>query len=388
MIRRLMSKLIILAAVLVLCGSAYAADPAPPADKTVAAAANLIDMQFTDTPLPVALDAMFKDTGKRYVLLDTSLQQFRVTAVLRNVTFDTALTQLLRNLGATYEVAEDGAYQIQSLPQQFATTPARPETPAARASYGTAMAQPQAEVQTSVNDLKYINAYDAANVIANAPGVQQVSASNGNRLIIQATPEGFNNASQILAGLDTDKSLPRPIRLKLTAKITVTNAGKPKTYEASTESVGAEQSPSLLNLQAQVLYNTNYNTVVDKRVPKQSTPHVQNNSLFDAAITPSIGSGGRISLVGRGHFSCPLTASPGNVLSKDFDLAASVTPGKPYTIAAGSVRMAIGDVAFTVSITATPEEGHVPVPPPAANQFGGYGGGNRRNSGGAPARGW
>lgn len=383
MIRRLMPNLIlclILAAVPIV---AVAAEPAAQAKPVY----QIADMQFSDTPLQTALEAMFKNSGKTFVL-DPALQQFKVTAVLKNVGFDTALTQMLLNLGATYEVAKDGVYHIKGLPQQFVTTSAAPQAaPASTASYGTAMARPQGEVQTTVSDLKYINAYDAANVISKAPGVQQVSAANGNRLIIQATPEGANNAAQIIAGLDSDKTLPRPIRLKLTTKITVTDSGKPKTYEATTESVCAEHSPSLLNLYALTRYETNYSTVVAQQVVKQSSANFQNDSLLDATITPSIGSDGRISLVGRGHFEYPLTPPPGNVLSKAFDLAASVSPGKPYTIASGSMRMAIGDVAFTVSITATPEEGRVPVPPPVANPQGGYReygpAGGRGNYGGA-----
>lgn len=368
--RCLMYKLILCLALALMPAIAMAAEPVSspkPAEQQI------VDMQFTDMPLPTALEAMFKGSGKSFTL-DPGLQQFRVTAVLKNVGFDTALHQLLLNLGATYELTKDGVYNIKSLPQQFVTTnSAAPKAARAEgASFGTPMTKAQGEVQTTVSDLKYINAYDAANVIANAPGVQQVSAANGNRLIIQATPEGVNNAAQIIAGLDSDKSLPRPVRLQLTAKITVTDAGKPKTYEASTESVGAEQVPSLLNLNAISRYATNYNTVVGRQVVKQSTPNFQNDSLLNATITPSIGSTGRISLVGMGRFEFPLTPPPGNVLSKDFDLAASVAPGKPYTIASGSVRMAVGDVSFVVTITATPEEGHVPVSPLLNNQQGGY----------------
>ncbi len=383
--RYLAPDFIICAALLMLCTAAFAASSDSPPPKPDASVKNPLDMQFTDTPLHIALDAMFKGSGKNYTL-DPALQQFKVTAVLKNVSLDTALTQLLRNLSAIYEVAEDGTYNIKSLPQQSfsVNAPTSAATPAA--SPRVSANQPQGEVQTTVSELKYISAGDAAEVISKAPGVQQVSAANGNRLIIQATPEGLNNAAQIIAGIDSNRTLPKPIRLKLTAKVTVTESGKPKTYEASTESVGAEFRKSLLDLSAVSVYHTNYDKVVDKQVVKQSIPNFQNDALLSATVIPKIVSDGRISIHGTGHISLPMTPPPGNVLSKDFDIAASVEPGKPYNVASGSVRMTIGDAAFVVSITATPEEGYVDVPPPVYGQQGGYGGyaprGSQYNYGG------
>lgn len=349
-----------------------AAEPVPP-PKTVD---QPIDVQFSDTPLPAALDAMFKGTGKTCTL-DPALQQFRITAVFKNVSFDTALTQVLSALGATYEVTKEGVYHIKSVPQQWMTQQAAPAPATAPPAVGAAsdsVAKSQGAVQTTVSTLNYINAYDAANAIANARGVQQVSAS-GNKLIIQATPEGNSNAAQIIAGLDNDKSLPRPVRLKMSAKITIGTVRGPKTYEASTESVGAEQAPVLLNLDTQETYNYTNGPV---RASKLQAPQIQRTSLVNATIVPSINPDGRIGLVGKGRFSFPLGSGPGAAVSKDFGIAASALAGKPYTVAAGSMNLPVGKVDFAVTVTATPEEGRVYMSPSQYNaqQNGSYGGGN------------
>lgn len=369
--QRLVFKLVLCLVLISIPIIVMAAEPVPP-PKTVD---RPLDIQFSDTPLATALDAMFKGSDNSYTL-DPALQQFRVTAVLRNVSFDTALTQVLSALGATYETNKQGVYNIRSVPQQVMTQQAAPPaaaTPPSR-TIGSSAAKSQGEVQTTVSNLKYINAYDAANAIANARGVQQVSTANGNKLIILGTSEGNYNAAQIIAGLDTDKSLPRPVRLKMSAKITVSTIRGPKTYEASTESVGAEQAPVLLNLDTQEPYN--YNNGAVRQNYKLQPSQIQRMSLVNATIVPSINPDGRIGLVGKGRFSFPLGSGPGAEVSKEFGVAASVLAGKPYIVAAGSMHLQIERVDFAVTVTATPEEGRVYMSPSQYNaqQNGNYGG--------------
>lgn len=365
----------------------------------------IVDMDFRDTPLPNAIDMLFKETGISYTV-DPSIQQLKVTAVLRNIPLKTAITQLLNAAGATFSVDTQGIYHIGGVAQQVYL----PRSQNALGAPAAPAANNNALLKSQVVNTKYIGAGQAADVISNTPGLNQVQTTGSGQLILNGTQEGIDAAVQTVNAIDNDRALPRPVRLKITAKITVGTAKGPKTYEASTESVGAERAPSLLSLQATVMYHTNYNAIMGKQLVKQSTPNFYNHSMVDATIVPFLSGDGRISLTGRGHFGCPFGTDPGNELSKDFDLAASVMPGKPFTVAAGSMHLAIGDVDFVVTIVATPEEGRVPlsavnspmggyggVPPSGNGGYGGYGnnsgygrygGPNNGNYGGAANRGW
>lgn len=359
----------------------------------------IVDMDFKDAPLSSAIEMLFKESGISYTV-DPSIQQLKVTAVLKNVTLETAITQMLNAAGAKFSVDAQGVYHIGGLPQQV-------YLPRAQAAPGPPMASSSntnAAFRSQVVNTKYISAGQAADVISNTPGLNQVQTTGTGQLIINGTQEGIDAALQTVNAIDNDRALPRPVRLKITAKITAGTVKGPKTYEASTESVGAERAPSLLSLRATVMYHTNYTAIVGKQLVKQSTPNFYNHSMVDATIIPFLSGDGRISLTGRGHFGCPFGTDPGNELSKDFDLAASVVPGKPFTVAAGSMHLAIGDVDFVVTITATPEDGHVPLSAvnspmggyggvqPSTNQRGGYDGyggpNNNGNYGRGPARGW
>lgn len=381
----LVLKLVLMLVLISIPIAVMAAEPVPPPK----AADMPIDVQFSDTPLPAALDAMFKGSGKSYVL-DPGLQQLQVTALLKNVSLNEALGQVLKAAGAAYYVDGQGVYQISAKANQQQNAPMPVPVGSDQQAAGSAVASTS---PTQVIDVKYLNAGDIADVIRmNTPGVN-VAATTGNKLILSGTQKGIDTAVQTVGALDSQDALRKPVRLKVTAKITVGTAKGPKAYEASTESVGAEGMPSLLNLQTVVPYYTSYSTVTAKgQVIKQSTPNFTTTSLVNATITPSVGPDTRISLVGRGHFSCPLSNAPGSELSKDFDVAASVLPGKPFTVAAGSVHLQIGNVDFVVTITATPEQGYVPSSSLMNSQpQGGYGSvqpsmtnpGNRGNYGGS-----
>lgn len=390
----------------------------------------VIDMELKDVPLPEAIDALFKDTGISYTL-DPAVQQLRVTAMLKNIPLDQALRGVLKAAGAVYRV-ENSIYVIGPRPSGSAEPVGEPGKapamvfgpPGASLTAGTSnppggnMPRPQGAlpglaspsgdgIVTRVIDLKYVSAGDVAPMFASR-GVS-VSATSGNKLIITGSVQAMGEAAALISAIDDESALARTIRLKMTAKITVSTAKGPKTYEASTESVGAEQTASLLNLETQTPYHTDYSTVTKQnQVVKQSQLNFSRIKLVDATIVPTMGQDGRVGLAGRGHFAFPFGTTPGTELSKDFDIGASAASGKPVVVAAGSATLDIGKAEFSVSITATPEQGRVHFAPPSDEPaigapgmprppggYGGqtdygrsYGGGGGYGGGGSGARSW
>ncbi len=345
--------------------------PGLPSDKP-------IDMEFKDVPLGEAIAALFKDTGVSYTI-DANIQELKVTAVLKNVTLDQALKGVLRAAGGVYRV-ENGMYIISARPAVSPEPVGQPSAILGPPGAAPGMAsQPGGDVVTQIVGLNYVSAGDVAPMIAGR-GVT-VSTTNGNKLILTGSSQAVNQVMALIRAVDDETALARTIRLKMTAKVTVQTAKGPKTYDASTESIGAEQTPSLLNLQTQMPYYTEYSAVAkDGKTVKQRQPNFQQAKLVDATIVPTMTADGRIGLAGRGHFSFILGTPPGTEISKDFDIAASAEPGKPTVVAAGSATLDVGKVEFSVSVTATPEAGRVHFAPPQGSptpgmQPGAYGGG-------------
>lgn len=302
-----------------------------------------INTEIKDLPLSEVIDKMFKDTGVSYTL-DPAVQQLKVTAVLRNISLDEALKAVLKAAGAVYRV-ENGVYSI---------GPKRALPATMESATGGAPAGPMVN---EVVSLKYVSAGDIASLVKAGHSQLSVSATSGNKLFLSGTPADVDDAKALIAKLDDESALAGTIRLKMTARVTVDTVKGPKTYEASTESVGAEQMGSLLNLET------------------QSQPNFARTKLVDATIVPTVGADGRIGLAGRGCFSFAFGPAPATGISKDFDIAASAAPGKPVVVAAGSATLDIGKVEFTVTMTATPEEGRVRIPSLSGTPGGGYGGG-------------
>ncbi len=134
-------------------------------------------------------------------------------------------------------------------------------------------------------------------------------------------------------------------------------------YSTSTENVGAEKASILLNLRLQKAYTQTISVVTEKKVSKSPVTNFTNTNLLGVVVTPSINQDGTVVLSGKGSFTFPFGSTPGNEVSKDFDIAASVSPGKPYVVATGSMNLESENMNFTVTITATVEKGRVYVTP-------------------------
>lgn len=321
-----------------------------------------VNLDLKDVDVSDALKALFNGSGKSYSF-DTSVSPVKISAVLKDIPFDPALKVIVKAAGLVYRV-ENGVYIISSIQRQMSTVP---QSPSMDTTVCTGMI-------TEVINLKYVNAGDIAPFVkARSANPLNVTATSGNRLVLYGTEDDIDSAKKTISALDTENAMPRPIRLKLAAKITVATAKSPKVYEASTESVGAEQTPVSLDLETTVPHYAVTTATRDKKKATSQKTDYMASKWLSAKIRPSMNADSSISLLGIGKFSYNL-GHPGGELTKEFDLAASVEAGKPYNIAAGSASLSIGKVDFVITIVASPEKGRVQVTPQDnALQPAGYG---------------
>lgn len=322
----------------------------------------VINMELKDMPLPDAIDALLKDTGISYSI-EPNAQQLKVTAVLKSIPLDSAFKGVMKAAGAVYRV-ENNVYRI-ALRPVFSTTMEN--------TYGDSV------VGLSVNEvvsLKYVNAGDIASLVKTGHSQLSVSATDGNKLFLSGPAVEVDDARALIAKLDDESALSKTIRLKLAVKIITTTSKGRKTYEQSTESIGAEGMPAILHLQILTPYYTSHSTVATNgKVIKQTTPNFITTPL-QATVVPTLEADGRIGLTGKGIFEFAFL-SPGMSIpaqiQKSFYVAASEVAGKPTTIAAGTATLDTGKAEFTVTMTATPEQGRVRVPSQPETPSVGYG---------------
>lgn len=304
----------------------------------------IVNIEAKNMPLVEVLRIIFDNTKLSYTL-DQGLEALSVTATLKNTPFEVALRSVTSTAGLVYRI-RDGVYLISSKPQV--------EVPSSK--YGFADTPTVSDTNRSgraaeVIDLKYLNAGDITRFITGRSSVPlSVTATSGNKLILYGSMEDLDAAKKFVSALDVESALPRPVRLKLLAKVTVSTAKGPKVYSASAESVGAEQTKIMIMQQNMAL-----SSAKEANACKQSAIY--------ASITPLIDSDGTIGLSGGGSFLFPFGAETVNTLTRSFNITASVMPGKPYIIAAGSVNLDTGKADFELSVVVTIEKGRVYVTP-------------------------
>ncbi len=346
-----------------------------------------IDMDFKDTPLPDAIGALLKDTGISYTV-DPSIQQLKVTAVLKNVTLKQAFEQVVRASGAQYRT-NDGVYTISLAP----TTTGRATTLQGPPGYAAA------DDVSEIIELKYVDSDWAAAVLSQNRDVS-VTTLGKSKIRLTGSQGAIDDAKDLIAALDDETAFPRIVRLKMDVKATVHTAKGPKAYDTTTESVGPDKGIVLLNLSAVMPYMTTYTTVTKTGQPiKQSQPNFISAPAIYVTMMPTITADGSISLTGKGSISIAFGSPIPTQIAKDFDVAASATPGQPVVVAAGSATTDQGKAEFKVTVTATVEKGRARavglLPSAAPAGFGdnnrGYGGSvmntNNRGYGGTPGYG-
>ena len=216
---------------------------------------------------------------------------------------------------------------------------------------------------TQVVETNFLKPAELVSLISNSvPGSVQISATSQNKMIVSGPRQDVETALKLISAFDVESALSKTVRVRLTAKVVVTTSKGAKTYDESTESVGADGPPSLLNLQAVSPYNINHSTVTAKGNRQAVVAQLHYCSTVDATLVPTVNADGQIGLAGRGRSSSASSAP-----AQQSPLSCRRTSMSPHprfpkshiAIAAGTVSLDAGKVEFTVTITATLEQGRV-----------------------------
>lgn len=343
-----------------------------------------INLEVRDVPLTQVIEQLFAGTGLSYTI-DPSLQNRKISAVLKNVSFDVALREITRAAGIEYQVdTANGVYTF--LPTPY--------------TYIPGMLAPSATKDTNVKriELHYIDPREAIAAIWGDPSgiprtipagygypgfgpAQRGALGSEIRLVgtgpsfivLSGAPEALDKATEIITMLDTPDAYPQAVRIKLTANITVRQQNKPaKTYSASSESVGIEGEPMPLNINV---------GSIKPEAPGRIGSGPRQDSSVHVMLVPIVDKQGKISISGSGEIRGDMPIH----YEKSFQVATAAQPDQKIVIASGSAELDEGSVEFSVSITPSiekervrrignpPQIGTAPPPPgtPAPAQPGG-----------------
>lgn len=365
---------------------AWGANAGAPADP---AWNRIVSADLKDKPLADAVSVLFSGTDWKCELTPVA-ESLRVTAVLKNVSTWVALQEVLRAAGARSAVRDKTVYiytgdlpletpdilflernlarlqedlgekmktmaeddpdrigyehQIEAAQEtlnsrwdsawfQMIRDRRKPEVTSAQTE----------KTNTQVFTILYINPAELVPMLY-AVGATQVTVAGENRLVISGTDEALKKAGDVIASVDREESLPRPVRLKLTVNVrSEQKGGEPFDCSISCDGTGAEGQMIQPNLSVKLPVGKTGDTA---------------EVFLNSTITPTITPDGKIALRGSGNFKC----TPSGEVSRTFDVAAVVQPGKPQIISEGSADVGTGKVSFSVDIVATIGEGRLRTP--------------------------
>ncbi|MDI6828267.1 MAG: hypothetical protein QME62_07280 [Armatimonadota bacterium] len=115
----------------------------------------LVTIQFRDTPIKSALEALFKGTDRGYVL-ETGTNGL-VTCSIQDTPFDKALNSVLRSAGCTHRI-ENGIYIIGPKKQES-------QTYVQQEPWVTESEQPKAKTRVVKIPLQFVDCLDIANIL-------------------------------------------------------------------------------------------------------------------------------------------------------------------------------------------------------------------------------
>lgn len=318
-----------------------------------ALAMNNVNLEFRQTPLADALDTLLKDIGVSYTI-DPSVNDLKVSAVLKNVSSETALREITKAAGAVYRI--DGGVILISRVLQ----PLRPPAPPAPGGLGN---------EAMVIEVRNLSAGDIARVLPNFGA--SVMVVSGDKLVLSGSQEAIDKTWRVIEAIDVPQRAVRPVRVKVTMTVTLPGA-KPYNASLSTESIGAEGRPAPLNLSS---------TIVLPHVTRETPNFIDKPIKMTLTLTPIVCEDGSINLTGSGHIGVAITKATTKpsaqqkgvvpsrqTIEKSFDVAVSAQPGKSVVLAAGSVDVDFGKASFEVSAVAVVEEGCLTKLPPVSEQ--------------------
>ncbi|MGQ9454235.1 MAG: hypothetical protein ACUVRS_08665 [Armatimonadota bacterium] len=317
-----------------------------------------INLEVRDVPLTQVIEQLFAGTGLSYTI-EPGLQNRKISAVLKNVSFDVALREITRAAGIEYQVdTANGVYTF--LPTPY--------------TYITGMLAPPAIKDTNVKriELHYIDPREVIAAIWGDPSGLPRTIPSGygyaefgptqrsvlgseirlvgtgpSFIILSGAPEDLNKATEIINMLDTPDAYPRAVRIKLIANITVWQQNKPpKTYSVSSESVGIEGEPIPLNI--------NVGTTKPD-APGRIGSGPRQSSNVHVTLVPFVDKQGKISISGSGEIRGDLPIH----YEKFFEVAAAAQPDQKIVIASGSAELDDGSIEFIISIVPSIEKERV-----------------------------
>jgi len=292
-----------------------------------------LNLNLKEVPFPEVIRIIFAGSKTRYSV-DPALSALKVSASLKNVTRDQAIKVVTRTAGVVYSL-DGGAYKFRPGSRAVTTVkgPAQGHTRSAKGP-----------VKVDLVTLSYISSGDAASLMSISPpdGLVSVTATSANTLLVKGDAEAIEQAKHLIELFDVEAALPRAVRVVLSLKLTAYPDADSITLTA--ESVGAEGVVMPLNIS---------HTNADR-----------GSYSLDARVTPTVLPDGSVSVVGSGAFDLrgPGDGTEPQRLSKEFDVAASVTPGVSSVISSGSVEDGGTKLDFAASVTVTVEKGRVVVP--------------------------
>ncbi|MDH7601703.1 MAG: STN domain-containing protein [Armatimonadota bacterium] len=303
-----------------------------------------INLEVKDVPLTEVIEQVFANTGLSYTI-DPNLQPRRVTAVLRNVSFEVALREITRAAGIEYKVdSNTGVYSFSAPPLP--------------GGYGVMPPQKNALVKRF--ELTYLQPQDIVHAITTRFGGYPMGGSTGlgwvggevrviatgpSFVVLSGPPEALQQASEMITMLDTSDAYPQAVRIKLSASIAVKHpGGESKTYTASTESMGLEGEPLPLNISAS-----------EPSRDRGAIPEGNLDCSIVAVLIPAVDKQGKVNLAGSGsvHGNLPIH------FEKTFEVAVAGQPGQRIVIAAGSAQLETAAVEFEVTAQPTVEKERV-----------------------------
>lgn len=352
---------VLLVVVTVTACQAQIPGDAPSADQDVAGLAAMsatnVSLEFKQTPLADALDTLLKGTGVSYII-DPSVNDLKVSAVLKNVSVETALKEITKAAGVVYRI-DGNVVNILRKKEPFRASPAAPS-----AGPGN---------EAVVIPVRHLNAGDIARVLPNFGA--SVMVISGDKLVLSGSAEAIDKTMNVIRALDVPPPAVRPVGITVDVELHLPG-NKPAAIKLSTQSVGAEGRPMPLNISSNKVetYETEMTSVskTGKPIDYKLRNSIKKTFRLDMTLTPtptlSDDLAERISLTGSGHITVDVPSSvkyETHTIDKLFQVAASVEDGKQNFIAAGSVDLGSGTARFIVTVCAAVQEGTVMnLPPP------------------------
>lgn len=311
-----------------------------------------VNLEAKAMPLSQVLSLLLKDSDISYSINPPMAGGIPVTAVLKNVTLQMAVAEVSRAAGMDYRV--EGSVL------RFLSKDALEDEPPADSSVTPGLPPrfpPGAKIEAAVVDLRYARPGDIAPLL-HKPGELQVTVT-GNKLLLRGTGEAVRQAQDLVAALDDENLLPRPISVKV----------------AVSETRGKTQAAAVLT-QLNITMIEGQQAVMDvgsAGSPPPGDPGATRPAIRPAAaaappisgfridLTPAIDPEGNICLTGTAEFRWG--ALPAQVPVNELPLNKCLRPGKTEVI--GEISRVIGEAASTLQITATATvgEGRVRLPP-------------------------